>query len=64
MQRRRQQHNPFKNLEEVMHKKKAHSKSEAKRHEAMAGHKANESKKHKESESKGMKKAMKKKGCM
>lgn len=50
-----------------MHKKKAHSKSEAKRHEAMAGHKEDMSKKHHKAESMGMKKAMKKgmkKGCM
>ena len=46
----------------MAHKKKE-SKSEAKRHESMAGKKEDKSKKHHEAESKGMKMAMKKKGC-
>jgi hypothetical protein len=48
-----------------MHKKKAHSSKAKKMHESEAGHKENMSKKHREHESMGMKKAMKsKKGCM
>lgn len=44
-------------------KHKKESKKEAKEHEAKAGRKEDRSMKHRESESKGMKKAMMKKGC-